>query len=366
MTNDIDDFLAHYGVKGMKWGVIRKELRKREGRAAKDQYLEDIESDYISKFSGADARKKIVDTARPEIDKGMKLLEKDWDEEDDFMASLGYPRAKTDPNETWEEFFRSGKGNEIFDIYVSDVADVHARAYEKAIEQTVGKTSPSGIWETVPSVNPDTLKVTFVTRYNQSPKNIKRLKKELEHAEQAASSKIVEFTKDVYRITQKGLVRIDPEEVKHAMDDFDDLDDFLAHYGVKGMKWGVRRDRGSSSGSRKKSGSSKDSEESAPKTRTKRGSDLSRYSDDKLTSMNSSLKGLDALSDAELKKLTGRMQLEQTYRELKAKQPKAKSNAEKFLDGAKLLGTTANQLNEFLNTPAGKALQSKLKSKVKK
>lgn len=36
-----------------------------------------------------------------------------------------------------------------------------------------------------------------------------------------------------------------------------DLDDFLAHYGVKGMKWGVTRKSGSSSSSKSESGSDK-------------------------------------------------------------------------------------------------------------
>lgn len=147
----------------------------------------------------------------------------------------------------------------------------------------------------------------------------------------------------------------------------DDVADFLAHYGVPGMKWGVRksRDSGSGGGGRKKSSGDKDSENTTGKAQ-KPKTELSKYSTDKLSSLVADLKGPDALSDTELKKLTGRMQLEQSYRELKAKQPKAKTRAEKFLDGAKLLGTTASNVTEFLKTPAGKALQAKLTSRVKK
>ena len=60
------------------------------------------------------------------------------------------------------------------------------------------------------------------------------------------------------------------------------------------------------------------------------------------------------------------MQLEQTYRELSAKRPREKSKGEKFLDGAKLLGQSANQLTEFINSPAGKKIAEIAKKKAAK
>ena len=141
--------------------------------------------------------------------------------------------------------------------------------------------------------------------------------------------------------------------------------EFLAHYGVKGMKWGVRRDR-SGSGSSSKRQSNVSDAPSTSKKPAKKQEDLSRYSDDKLASKVFEKKGLDALSDAELSRLTKRMQLEQSYRELSAKRPKEKSKGEKFIDGAKLLGKSANQVTEFINSPAGKKLVELAKSKATK
>lgn len=66
----------------------------------------------------------------------------------------------------------------------------------------------------------------------------------------------------------------------------------LAHYGVRGMRWGVRKDRG---GRRK---TSADYDEVAPLKKKK----------------------VHELSNAELKKLTERMQLEQNLAGLRAKQ----------------------------------------------
>ena len=141
--------------------------------------------------------------------------------------------------------------------------------------------------------------------------------------------------------------------------------DFLAHYGVKGMKWGVRRDRGNSGSSSKGQANASDASSKSKKL-TKRQEDLSRYSDDKLASKIFEKKGLDTLSDAELSRLTKRMQLEQSYRELSAKRPRERSKAEKFLNGAKILGQSANQLTEFINSPAGKKLGELAKKKAAK
>ena len=155
------------------------------------------------------------------------------------------------------------------------------------------------------------------------------------------------------------------EEERSTMAQNEEALEFLAHYGVKGMKWGVRRDRGSSGSSSKGQANASDAS-SKPKKPIKRQENLSRYSDDKLASKISEKKGLDALSDAELSKLTKRMQLEQSYRELSAKRPMEKSKAEKFLTGAKILGQSANQLTEFVNSPAGKKLAEFAKKKAAK
>lgn len=71
---------------------------------------------------------------------------------------------------------------------------------------------------------------------------------------------------------------------------------YLAHYGIRGMKWGRRRYQN-------KDGSL------TPAGRA-------RYSDDSNEAYNLKRKGVDKLSNAELKKLNQRMDLEQKYRQL--------------------------------------------------
>jgi len=95
------------------------------------------------------------------------------------------------------------------------------------------------------------------------------------------------------------------------------VDDFLEHYGVKGMKWGVRRDRPSVPGS-------KDHETaSALRTKVTAG-------------------GTKALSNQELQTLVNRMNLEQQYSRLNPQTKSAGAQlAESVLRAGAPLAVTA-------------------------
>ena len=121
---------------------------------------------------------------------------------------------------------------------------------------------------------------------------------------------------------------IDQEELSRvAMSD--PVADFLSHFGVKGMKWGVRRTKSTTS-------VSDDSTRATQiKTKVKVG-------------------GTKSLSNKELQDLITRMNLEQQYSRL---------NPSKFQKGARVvsdilqLGNTVNQAVAFANSPAGKAIR---------
>lgn len=112
-----------------------------------------------------------------------------------------------------------------------------------------------------------------------------------------------------------------------------DEDAILAHYGVKGMKWGVRRGSGSGSSSRAKP--HEDAVKAKEfKARVKRGS-------------------TDALSTQELQALVSRMNLERQYSTLAP--PSGSAKAKKFVADL-LLNVGKQQASKVVNDQASKQI----------
>ncbi len=121
-----------------------------------------------------------------------------------------------------------------------------------------------------------------------------------------------------------------------------DVDDFLEHFGVKGMRWGVR----------KKSGSVDTSVESTTKGRTR--------SEDAKTAakslQRSKKQGVGSLSNQELKALNERMNLESSYRQLNAKK---KNGAAKFVQ--ETLSSVGKELSKEIVKGAIKGAPGKIR-----
>lgn len=124
--------------------------------------------------------------------------------------------------------------------------------------------------------------------------------------------------------------------------------EYLAHYGVKGMRWGVRKkDRQSST-------------DSGPKS-----TDAKTARDHRATVKKS---GTDALSNKELQELVTRLNLEQQYSKLNAQTTTA---GKRFVNGSKNMGKSlAKELvKEYAKQGAKtgvKVVQEFLKEKIKK
>lgn len=112
----------------------------------------------------------------------------------------------------------------------------------------------------------------------------------------------------------------------------------LVHYGIKGMRWGIRR-----------------SDEELARANSSSSVDAIRARET-LTAIKKS-GSLSAASDADLNHLVNRINLEKRYSEIQSSAFEKGHNQVKTLLS---VGDTANKAISFANSPAGKLLASSL------
>lgn len=136
----------------------------------------------------------------------------------------------------------------------------------------------------------------------------------------------------------------------------------MTHYGIKGMKWGVRKDGGGNSGlgpgevvtSQRKPGAKIESRGGAGKyasddaSKAARGQQVIKKS------------GVAALSNKELQDVVTRMNLEQQYSKLSVAQ---KSKGQKFVSDL-LFNAGKQQAQVFVNQQVGQAVGSYMGKKA--
>lgn len=115
------------------------------------------------------------------------------------------------------------------------------------------------------------------------------------------------------------------------------LEEVIEHFGVKGMKWGIRRDE--------------------PSRQTNSG-----YSQDAAVARRTQAKiqkqgGLHGVSNKELAALNTRLNLEQNYKRMVVAEPTKLEKAKKYVSTAQKVGTAINTVITFVNSPAGKLIR---------
>lgn len=139
----------------------------------------------------------------------------------------------------------------------------------------------------------------------------------------------------------------------------DAVDDFLEHYGVKGMKWGVRRK--TSSISKLKEGDRvklKDGSRGTMREVKPGGTPPPNSRPLKKSDKPKKLKGPELLSDAELRQRINRLQMEKQYKDLTAAD---KSRGKKVVEyiGKEALGIGRDLARESVKTAVKSQLETK-------
>lgn len=189
-TLKIEDFLEHFGVKGMKWGVIK------ENRLAKK------DAKWEKKTITLPALIALYTSASKQANRDLKGINKRY-------------VGKDLVNDT-----------RAIDAYHKEITDNFNMHYRDAARQM--RKSPTGRKEI--DANIDAVAVNFVLK-----------SVDVAHADTLATQgQAIEIR---VRFDADGFVTeiMDPEP-ELAQSSTDTVDDFLEHFGVKGMKWGVRKD----------------------------------------------------------------------------------------------------------------------------
>lgn len=277
----VEEFLEHFGVKGMRWGVRKDRGSKSERRSARSAAKTDRQ----------------VKRADKRFDKRAKRgadYFKVYNAAADKMNRTEIVRINNKPQYKGQDF---RKDSPLRQKYYKEMTDTFTKSLNEASTSIIG-TNASG-----------TKRVEFLQEENLLFPSFKIV--DVDKAKHADDDipVAVEFDDSGHLLS----VKIS-EPVEHA----DAVEDFLQHYGVKGMRWGFRKDGGSGG---RKAASSKESADSKKAAAAK--AKVGRKGNTK------------ALSNDELQALVKRMNLEKQYKNLSSEKAVSPAHTKLARTGAK-------------------------------
>ena len=264
---DATDFLQHYGVLGMKWGVRKDKSGKKYGepiagtKRAKRNYKRP--SDYGSRIR-RDGKFK----ASTKADRRAKKEEWWVDRVNTDVYTDIYKKSSRKIRQGTRALNKKYRGEN----FRTDSAKrrQYYKEYEKMVEDQLNATaeirgySPSKRYKvtfkydlktmTRPEIH---LKLSGTGKDRSSAlKEARAIRSNVKNVGELPSSTAPKKLKheedleeDIFVMTveldEDGMIvdLVLPEDIEHDGLDFEDATDFLQHYGVLGMKWGVRKDR---------------------------------------------------------------------------------------------------------------------------
>lgn len=293
-----DKFFAHYGTKGMKWGV--RNDRGHEGERATTKAIAKADKKFEKSIASGNAGRPSPEVRNAIVSRMNRRIQ-------DLNDSPKYRNVD----------LNTAKGP-IADSYAKDSKDAIVRSFEDAIKEHYGSNA-SGTKKGV---------------YNAETDQIDIVDKDVQHSEVV----IPDYTVTLER-NAKGFI------VATTLSELDETGE-LKHYGVKGMKWGKRKHE------------TRDvtvSERPGRKVKAKGGTGQSASDDAKrIATVKQKAKAstTDALSNKELQDLVTRMNLEQQYARLNPKkQSKGKAFVQKLFTNQQYRDQKAAQAQKLLEYP---------------
>lgn len=238
---DDSEHLEHYGTKGMKWGV-RKDLKKLPTKKAREAYVAEKDAKWRTKTEDP---KKAIRAARRASRDATRMTRKLNKKYKDMGYKLkGNSLRKNNINNRKNRLVRNQYDIELKGVIESSLDSAAYKVY---------KNSPSRLYQVNLSRDLDgTVSAKITPRQNakldKQRASITNKARKMKHSDEGTQDLYVKMEED-----EDGFVvdiqlpefdlELAEDEVALDHSDMSDLgSDFIQHYGVKGMKWGVRKD----------------------------------------------------------------------------------------------------------------------------
>ena len=311
-----DEYLAHYGVLGMKWGVRKDRSSNKTEKLTDRKVRKEINKIANARTKASLKRGVGSGTAKKQI---KAVVDKREKELPGFRKKVIERQNKVQTRKLTAVIF--GIPATAFAIANADKIAVGAKATNYIAKNILFTTLVS------------------VTSKRQAAASAAQKGREFAETMGINAPNVIDLASDAYRVVRH-------EGFDMTLNNYDD--DYLAHYGVLGMKWGVRKDgrpQGYQGG----------------KTNSKRKKKVSMdVSEDKKQSNVLLKKHPDDLSNVELKRLNNRMELESNYKRLtKTDKSKFQKGYDYVKTGLAVAGTATAAYN-LAKSPMMKAAQTQV------